>query len=1074
MNIEMNRILRLSGIADLFALLIFTQIAFAQPHPRFQHLSDEQGLSANIIRSITQDKNGLMWLGTNDGINRFDGYSVEIFRHEAGDINSLPDNALFCLFTDSRGIVWIGSGNGLARYDDHANSFHLISLYPKNDKSHPNGNIINAISEDSHGLIWIGTGEGLCSFDVKTNRFQRFVHNDRSGSISDDHIRDIKLGPDGVLWIATIHGLNKLDPVTMRFTSFFHDIADSSTISTSLVRDIAFDKDGNLWTGSISDDKLYLDCFNTRTYHCKHFTKYVPEHSSASNLLSVIFPQNPGNMVTSLNFDRNGRLWIGSSMSGLSLFLPDTKIFYDYAKNPIDPDGLRSNNIISIYEDQSGMIWIGTLAGAERFNPNESKFILYRSQLMDSVATDQKTVQAFAEDNFHRLWIGTSNGLFILDRNTGKFTQFIWSKNKPESVNENSITAICRDRQGSMWIGTLNGLKFFDPAKNVLRSYYAEGNDSSLANNNISSIVCDKNGDLLIAGRPGFSIYKSQMHQFVNYNKGAPGGLLNKRNNNIVFEDSHGRIWLGTQARGLIQYDIKNGKIENFTRQGNEISSLAATYVSSIAQDHKGIIWIGTRSGLSRFNENTRTFTNFTAKAGLPDVRIKQLLIDDKDRIWMSSNRGISMLDESRASFTNYDPSDGLQGWEFSEPSAFQTHDGYFCYGGTNGFNMFHPDSIKKNPFIPPVIVRRITIFDQPLNLDSSNSVMNSLKLSYDQNFFSFVFAALNFDHPEKNKFACQLIGFDKKMVQLGTSHSISYTNVPPANYTLKVMASNNDGVWNEVGYKLKLTIVPPFWATWWFRAIVIFLLLFAVFLYFKLRENRIKKEQARQTAINKRIAELRMSALQAQMNPHFIFNSLSSIQHLISIREKEEAISYLSKFSKLVRQILENSRENTVSIKSELELLELYIQLEQLRFNHRFEYHLVIDKKIDMENTEIPPLLIQPYIENAIVHGLVNKEGKGDLWFSMERNNGSVVCKIEDNGIGRARAQEIKQKKDLKHKSLGITVTNERIATLTALMEYKTEVLIEDLFEPNQGPEEKAQPRGTRVTIRIPVKEEE
>jgi sensor histidine kinase YesM len=225
-------------------------------------------------------------------------------------------------------------------------------------------------------------------------------------------------------------------------------------------------------------------------------------------------------------------------------------------------------------------------------------------------------------------------------------------------------------------------------------------------------------------------------------------------------------------------------------------------------------------------------------------------------------------------------------------------------------------------------------------------------------------------------------------------------------------MASNNDGVWNEYGYELALTIVPPFWKTWWFRSIMIVAFLGAVFLFFKIRENRIKKEQARQTEINKQIAEIRMMALRAQMNPHFIFNSLNSVQHFITIREKKEALNYLSKFSKLIRKILENSRENTVSISNELQLLELYIQLEQLRFSNKFDYHIEIDKKIDTENIEIPPLLIQPYVENAILHGLINKDGKGHLFFSVEKNNGLLVCKIEDNGIGRARAQEIEQKK--------------------------------------------------------------
>ena len=457
----------------------------------------------------------------------------------------------------------------------------------------------------------------------------------------------------------------------------------------------------------------------------------------------------------------------------------------------------------------------------------------------------------------------------------------------------------------------------------------------------------------------------------------------------------------------------------------------------------------------------------------MPNAVVSQLLVDDKDRIWMSTNKGISMLNESRTKFTNYDPADGLQGWEFGGRTALKTYDGYLCFGGKNGFNIFHPDSLRINDFKPPVILKRIMIFDEALKMDSSYADMKTLKLSYKQNFFSLEFAALNYDHPEKNQYKYQLINFDKKEVSNGTNRVISYTNVPPGNYTLKVSASNNDGVWNKAGFELELIIIPPFWVTWWFKTIVALILVASVLLFFRLRENRIRKEEARQTAINKQIAEIKMMALRSQMNPHFIFNSLNSIQHFITTHEKEEALHYLSKFSKLIRKILENSRQNTVSVSNELELLKLYIQLEQLRFSNKFDYHISIDEKIDIENTEIPPLLIQPYIENAIQHGLINKSSKGDLWLSLERNNGLLVCKIEDNGIGRDKAQEIEQKKISRHVALGIKVTDERISTLSDLLDYKIEVVIEDLYKTQQYTDEALQATGTRVTISIPVKEE-
>jgi len=779
------------------------------------------------------------------------------------------------------------------------------------------------------------------------------------------------------------------------------------------------------------------------------------------------------NYLNAVLMDRNGRLWVGTNAAGLCVFFPEKDFLYEYKGDPFDPRSLQANTVVGMYQDRSGLIWVATNStGVKRFNPQESKFRHYKPRPGNPTFM-YEWVRAVAEDSSHRLWVGTVNGISILDRNKGTYTHYQWRQDDPHSLSDNSVRSLCCDKQGNMWIGTAMGLNLFDPLRKNFRVFYAQDNDHALAGNFIPSIICDKNGDLLIGTSGGLCIYHSRTHQFSNFKNDSIHSLLNGEKR-VVYEDNDGVIWIGSARNGLVRYNRATGEVKHFINLSDDTSSIATNFVCSITQDRKGIIWLGTQSGLCRFNESTQKFTTFSEKHGLPNSHTAELLVDDKDRIWVSTNKGISVFNESRTMFTNYDPSDGLQGWEFNDQSAFKTHDGYFCYCGKNGFNLFHPDSVKKSDFIPPLMLKGITIFDQPLELDSSYSDLKSLRLAYKQNSFSFEFVALNYNHPEKNQYACQLIPFDKKMVQLGTNRVVSYTNVPPGKYTLKIIGSNNDGVWNEAGYKLGLIITPPFWATWWFRAIAIVLLSSAIFVLFKMRENRIRKEQAHQTAINKQIAEIQMTALRAQMNPHFIFNSLNSIQHFITTRAKEEAVSYLSRFSKLIRKILENSRENTVSISNELQLLELYIQLEQLRFGNKFDYHFAVDEKIDVENTEIPPLLIQPYVENAILHGLVNKDGRGDLWFSVEKSDGMLICKIEDNGIGRARSQEIEQKKISRHKSLGIKVTDERISTLSTLLDYKMEVLIEDLFEISQDSNGARQPAGTRVTIFVPISDEE
>jgi ligand-binding sensor domain-containing protein len=1050
----LKRSWQLSGIPLLLIINLITLTSFAQPPPlQFQHLNDAQGLSHNRVWAITQDKYGLIWVGTQDGLNRFDGYKVDVFRKEPGDKNSLPANYVRCLFTDSHGVVWVGTGNGLAYYDYRSNSFQSF-FRGKGEDSLP-GNSISVIKEDAFGILWIGTNTGLCSFNIKHKRFQRFLHDDHANSISSDHIRDIDFDPDGAMWITTGKGLNRLDLSTMRFTSFFHDPRDGTTLSGNILTQIAMDKDGNIWTSV--NETVYLECFNTRTHQVKHFTNLTEKESRI-----------PNNSPRDIFIDRKGRLWVGTDQAGLYLFLPDKNIFYQFKADFLDLNKLQSNSVIGVYEDNANMIWLGTHDGVERFNPEESKFILYRPKSITSLQLANNAVQAIAEDPSQHLWIGTFNGIFILDRKTGAFTNYQFEPNDPHTLSNNVVQSLCRDKSGNMWVGTMGGLNLFDPVHKRFRRFYTKKDDvRGIAF--IHSIVSCKNGDLFFGGQGGLSKFDFD-HDSVQH--------LSDETVNVIFEDNREILWIGIgggggAGGGLIKYNRATGKRERFSNIVNDTSSLPSNFVVSVAQDHKGVIWIGTESGLCRFNETTKTFTSFSEKNGPRKGQVTQLLVDDKNRIWMSVPGGISMLNESRTKFTNYDPADGLQGRESAGRTVVKTHDGYLCYGGRNGFNIFHPDSLRINNFIPPVVFKRIMIFGEELKIDSSFAGLKTIKLSYKQNFFSLEFAALNYDHPEKNQYDYQLIGFDKKVVHNGTNRVFSYTNVPPGNYTLKVTASNNDDVWNKAGFELELIIIPPFWATWWFKTIAALVLAGSVLLFFKLRENRIRKEEARQTAINKQIAEIKMMALRSQMNPHFIFNSLNSIQHFITTHEKEEALNYLSKFSKLIRKILENSRQNTVSVSNELELLQLYIQLEQLRFSNKFDYHISVDDSIDIENTEIPPLLIQPYIENAIQHGLINKNSKGDLWLSLQRNNGLLICKIEDNGIGRERAQEIEQKKVSRHVAMGIKVTNERISTLSALLDYKIEVVIEDLYKPQEYAEKELHAAGTRVTICIPVKEE-
>ncbi|HYV94113.1 MAG TPA: two-component regulator propeller domain-containing protein [Chitinophagales bacterium] len=1041
----------------LFALLFIsleTRGSFAQPQQiQFQHLTVANGLSDNRTTDITQDKFGFIWIGTQEGLNRYDGYHIEVFRHKANDTTSLPSNLINCLFTDSKGTLWIGTDKGLAQFDYGKNNF-IVFHHDSTDESSLADDYIQSVDEDGNGNIFIGTQRGLSRFNSAQHHFKSFRHNSNTNSISGSHVNDIATDTIGNLWLATTEGLSYFDVKTFQFTNYHHDSTSASSISNDRLRFIAIDKQGNIW---LDNEAHVIDRMDPVSKTCHHYPQLAEKLSGYGNpYLNDFF------------CDRSGKIWIATGVGGCALWIAGADSFQTFMNDLLLPASISSNTCRKIFQDRSGVIWIASaLSGAERFNPVAIKFESYQQLSLQIPTLMNKWVRAVAEDSLKRLWIATGKGISVYDRVKKSYTNYIHDPGNSLSIAENSVRSVCCDKNGTMWVGTGNGLSCYDASHNHFRNYFNDHSDTRLPGNYIWSMMTSSEGDLWIGSSGGLCKYNYATDDFTNFKGDSAHDYLNNIPKDIIEDHLH-NLWIGFLEAGVARYNPATGEMKIWRNNANDPSSLASDNINALAEDLNHNLWIATNNGLCVYDEGKNSFRTYTMKDGLPSDHVGSLLMDDKNNLWISTNNGICLFDSSRKTFRLFDEGDGIQNMEFNDQRGFVTSDGYFCFPNYNGWYMIHPDSFRINQFRPPVFVRGFKVFDEEKNIDSILSDNKAIQLSYKQNFFTFEFAALSFDHPEKNQYACELVGFDKKMNQLGANRFASYTNVPPGTYTLKVMASNNDSVWNETAYEMQLIITPPFWQTWWFRTLVVTSLVCAVFLFFRLREARIKKEEERKTAVNKRIAEIRMTALRSQMNPHFIFNSLNSIQHFITTKEKEEALNYLSKFSKLIRQILENSRENTVSIANELQLLQLYVQLEQLRFSNKFTYHLHTDEELDIENTEIPPLLIQPYVENAILHGLVSKNGNGELNLSFEKKNGALICKVEDNGIGRKQSAMLLEKKESKHKSLGIKVTNERMENLSTLLDYKTEVVIEDLYDEQQ------KAAGTRVTITIPVKEEE
>ena len=410
--------------------------------------------------------------------------------------------------------------------------------------------------------------------------------------------------------------------------------------------------------------------------------------------------------------------------------------------------------------------------------------------------------------------------------------------------------------------------------------------------------------------------------------------------------------------------------------------------------------------------------------------------------------------------------SDGLQGSEFNAGAYHRSTDGELFFGGIDGYNAFYPSSIKDNQQTPSVVLTGFNVFNKARSLGQSLETTDTITLSHRDSFFSFEFAGLHLVAPEKNQYAYMMEGFDREWIH-DERRFASYTNLDPGTYTFKVKASNNDGIWNENGLAVVVNITPPFWKTWWFYLIGLVIAAVIIYGFYRFRIAQVRKEEKLKTEFNKKLAEVEMTALRAQMNPHFLFNCLNSINRYIVKSDPETASGYLTKFSRLIRLILQNSKSATVPLESELEALKLYIEMEEMRFDNQFDYKIQVGKNIEPQYVAVPPMILQPYVENAIWHGLMHKEDKGSLLIDLSLEEKWLRCVIEDNGIGRQKAQDLKSKSATRKKSMGMKITSDRLSLVNHLYNQKTKVDVIDLEDTNK------KPTGTRVIVNIPLMEE-
>jgi len=815
---------------------------------KFTRLDINDGLSQNCVLCVLQDRRGFMWFGTRDGLNKYDGYQIRVYRNDPKDPHSISNNFISAMVEDAQGNIWVATrGGGLNRYDRQKDQF--IS-YTRHAGPAPglSSNLLTSLAGDKEGNLWIGTEDaGLDYFQPVTRQFIHFTCNERDQhTLGGQYIRAILVDSRQDVWVGAYGGgLSRLDHKKGVFTRFRHLENDASSLSDDKVLSVFEDSRHLLWIGT---DDGGLDLMeNPGDGHFRHFRHDIRNHNTI-----------PGNVIYTLGEDDKNNIWIGAENEGLGIFDYTTGAFHNYLHDDVDNTSLSNNSIHTAYRDNNGNMWVGTFAGGMNILSKDAERFTHYKHTQDKNSLSNNNVLSIVQNREKKLWIGTDGGgLDLFDPITKSFRHFLHEEGNTHSICGDYVLTTCEDNRGNVWVGTwATGITVFNPRKNTWRHFRHEpGNPNSLSNNNAYAILQDRDRNIWIGTYGGgLDLYHPRNGTFSHYayDDMNPASINNKRIH-AIFEDSNGGLWLGTDGGGLLLFDKKSRTFTRYVHNDNE-NSLSDNRVGEIYEDEKGGLWIGTMNGLNYFDRQQNKVQHYTTADGLPNNVIFGIIPDGKGRLWISTNKGISLFDPRTRTCMNFGISDGLQSYEFKDHAYCRSSSGFMYFGGVNGFNEFYPDSIRPHPSDPPLLITGFQVFnkDLPIARDSNDpsplrqsiTETKEITLPYHNSVISFEFASLNYSSPEKRQYAYILQGFDKSWNYVGAKRVATYTNLDPGDYTFAVRGLDYEGKWSPNMTTIRLTITPPFWLTWWFRLSAVLVAVTGWITIYRLRINRIKSQK--------------------------------------------------------------------------------------------------------------------------------------------------------------------------------------------------------------------------------------
>ena|GEM_PF-4285775 len=1015
------------------------------PPFHFIEYRHEDGLSSHEFfngRVFTQDSIGYIWIGTANGLNRFDGTHFVQYLTNPTDTNSISGKGIRSLYTDHQGYIWVGTyRNGLNVIDPQTG--RIRQFISNSQDEIPSGHITQ-IFEDKWQRLWIAhAGNGLYLYDRAKDIFQNIplvkdenklkannnFHHDVTGYVFDPL-------DSTFIWLCTVGGLCKFN--TESFDTKFYD---GKPINFG-GRNLHSDGNGNLWFGTWTKGLVKFE-ISTET-----FTRYLYQDAGL----------NPGGYVQALDITSldNGDLFLATEHHGCMIFDPRTEEITELASAQYQKGAPK--NPSGFFRDTRGNLWISS--------HGEGVFCLQpQRQLYDRIPLIGNIFRVLQHPESGEIYACANDraAIYKIDKTTLEFVDIPVHVLTSKSVN--GFTGISIDARGRVWFLEWKDLYLLDHSGAFATALdWPEWKAAIPEFGYYWSIAVDKEDHLWITAQArglGELDLNSKSFNLHGFEADNPRSMHHNYSVGEAFVDSKDRVWT-CSSQGFSYYSSESNDFENYTSPMLSSDGGAGFgRVCSMTEGRDGQIWIAENlNRLGKLNPEEspdQPIQINPATSHLADAEVHAMVTDAEGTLWIGSTIGLTRLDYPYNTAVHFGSSYGIGNIEDLNLSG----DGNILVGQYGEVIIIDPDRLQPSDLAPIPVLTSFKVFDKPYSNVANPNFLDNVELSHRENFFSFEYTALDFYGKSESEFSYKLEGLEDNWVNAGSRRYVSYTNIGGGDYTFKVRVKNAMGQWTDEIASLTITVIPPISGRVWFWPTLVLCGMALIYLLYRFRIRQFRRAEELKTAFNKQLGEVEMKALRAQMNPHFLFNSLNAIKYYVLKKDRHMAADYLTDFARLIRLVLKNSSEKLIPLSGEMEALKLYVQIESMRFDKQFEYQFNIDQSIDQDSVQVPPLIFQPYVENAIWHGLMHKnDGRGVLKIDLVRNNGLLECRIEDNGIGRDMAAHVKSKSAEKQKSMGMKITRHRMDMNKMLNDIEFSVRIDDLYSDH------ANPRGTRVVI--------